>query len=326
MVWHYFDSIFPGLIVLIIIDKDTGNSRGYGFVTFTNPRAATKAISNMDGISLEGRIIRVNEVTAKNGNRFGRDNGRFNTFRDRGRGRDNRDFRPRDRSGNARQFSPPRNRRLSPGAYHSDKSRLPAHRRSRSPPGGHSPSRSASPGGRPDNRSSGSPSPRGSDRLQSTDTLSKISTKSSKRAAKEREEELSKIKDELEKANQKRDELRKRLASLEEDNTSKEQQIAELRNKAQKLEESLSMAVAATSQKQNQLMKFQKAFLQVRSCTDNLRSSEKELQALVDGAALDANTVGLELHERHGGKPGLESEDMEWRHEDDDAGHVNIDD
>lgn len=179
--------------------------------------------------------------------------------------------------------------------------------------------------GRTDNRSSGSPSPRGSERLQSTDTLTKMHMKLSKRAAKEREEELSKIKDELEKANQRRDELRVRLASLEEENASKEQQITELRNKSQKLEESLSMAVAATSQKQKQLLKFQKAFLQVRSCTENLRCSEKELQALVDGAALEANIAGSELDEKRGGKPGLESEDVEWRH-DDDAGLVNIDD
>eukprot|EP00250_Pteridium_aquilinum_P004373 c14587_g1_i1 orf=324-1367(-) len=312
--------------VKIIIDKDSGNSRGYGFVTFTNPRAATKAINHMNGVSLEGRTIRVNEVTAKNGNnRFGRDNGRFNTLRDRGRGRDNRDFRFRDRSGNARQFSPQRNRRLSPGQYHSDRGRLPAHRRSRSPQGGHSPSRSASPVGKFDDRSSGSPSPRSSDRLQSTDPGTKRHTKLSKKAAKEREEDLLKIKDELEKANQRRDELRIRLASLEEENASKEQQISDLRSKSQKLEDSLSIAVAATSQKQNQLMKFQKAFLQVRTCTENLRCSERELQALIDASALEATIAGSELHDKRGGKPGLESQDVEWR-EDDDAGPVNIDD
>lgn len=56
-------------------------------------------LSSFCGQSLEGRIIRVNEVTPKNVNRLGRDNGRFNALRDRARGRDNRDFRPRERNG-----------------------------------------------------------------------------------------------------------------------------------------------------------------------------------------------------------------------------------
>ena len=37
---------------------------------------------------------------------------------------------------NVRQPSPPRNRRLSPGALNSDRSRLQTHHRSRSPQGG----------------------------------------------------------------------------------------------------------------------------------------------------------------------------------------------
>lgn len=320
-----FEEFGSIVAVKIIIDKDSGTSRGYGFITFTTPRAATKAINNMNGGSLEGRTIRVNEVTSKMGNRFGRDNGRFAGVRDRGRGRDNRDFRFRDRSGNARQFSPSRNRRLSPGAYHSDKSRLPAHRRSRSPREGLSLSRSASPVGRQDNRSSASPSPRSSDRLQSTDGGSKRHFKLSRKAAKEREEDLAKIKDDLEKANQRRDELRIRLASLEEENSSKELEITELRSKSQKLQESLSAAVAATSQKQNQLVKLQRAFLQVRICAEQLRSSENDLQALIDDAAREANIIASESHEKRGGKPGLESEDVEWRDEED-AGPINIDD
>ncbi|KAI5083017.1 hypothetical protein GOP47_0002760 [Adiantum capillus-veneris] len=320
-----FEEFGSIVAVKIIIDKESGTSRGYGFITFTNPRAATKAINNMNGGSIEGRTIRVNEATAKSGNRFGRDNGRFAGVRDRGRGRDNRDFRFRDRGGNARQFSPPRNRRLSPGAYHSDRGRLPTHRRSRSPQGGRSLSRSASPIGRQDNRSSPSPSPRSSDRLQSTDGANKKHIKLNKKAAKEREEELIKIKDDLEKANQRRDELRIRLASLEEENASKDSQITELQTKSQKLEESLTAAVAATSQKQTQLLKLQRAFLQVRNCAEQLRVSENELQALIDGAAREANITGAELHEKRGAKLGLESEDVEWR-DDEDAGPVNIDD
>ena len=46
----------------VITDRDTGRSRGFGFVTFADPSAADKAINEMDGTELDGRSIRVNEA------------------------------------------------------------------------------------------------------------------------------------------------------------------------------------------------------------------------------------------------------------------------
>ena len=46
----------------VITDRDTGRSRGFGFVTFTDGAAADTAISTMDGSNLDGRTIRVNEA------------------------------------------------------------------------------------------------------------------------------------------------------------------------------------------------------------------------------------------------------------------------
>ncbi len=43
----------------VILDRDTGRSRGFGFVTFTEPDSATQAISEMDGTELDGRRIKV---------------------------------------------------------------------------------------------------------------------------------------------------------------------------------------------------------------------------------------------------------------------------
>ncbi|KAH7365622.1 hypothetical protein KP509_18G038200 [Ceratopteris richardii] len=320
-----FEEFGTVVAVKIIVDKDSGNSRGYGFITFTNPRSATKAINNMNGVSLDGRTIRVNEVTAKSGNRFGRDNARFAPARDRGRGRENRDFRLRDRGGNARQFSPPRNRRASPGAYRADRGRMPLYRHSSRSPEGRSLSRTPSPVGKQD-RSSASLSPESSDRIQNADGVNKRNAKLFRRAEKEREDDLMKMKDDLVKANEKRDDLRKRLTSLEEENASKELQVVELRNKSQKLEESLSSAVLAAAQKHTQLLKLQRAFLRVRNCAEQLRSSENELQALIDDAAREGSMTGFDLHERRSGnlKSGPES-DMGLR-DDDDAGPVNIED
>ena len=47
---------------VVITDRDTGRSRGFGFVTFSEDDAASQAISDMDGKMLDGRNIKVNEA------------------------------------------------------------------------------------------------------------------------------------------------------------------------------------------------------------------------------------------------------------------------
>ncbi|EPS60357.1 hypothetical protein M569_14446, partial [Genlisea aurea] len=44
----------------IISDRDTGRSRGFGFVTYTSTDSASSAIQALDGQDLHGRRIRVN--------------------------------------------------------------------------------------------------------------------------------------------------------------------------------------------------------------------------------------------------------------------------
>ena len=40
----------------VITDRETGRSRGFGFVTYASSDSATKAMAEMDGATLDGRI------------------------------------------------------------------------------------------------------------------------------------------------------------------------------------------------------------------------------------------------------------------------------
>lgn len=48
--------------VNLIKDRDTGDSRGFGFVIMDDQSEASKAISGMNGTSLGGRTLTVNEA------------------------------------------------------------------------------------------------------------------------------------------------------------------------------------------------------------------------------------------------------------------------
>ena len=48
--------------VRVITDRDTGRSRGFGFITFQNREDAQNAIKEKDGTELDGRTIKVNEA------------------------------------------------------------------------------------------------------------------------------------------------------------------------------------------------------------------------------------------------------------------------
>ncbi len=46
----------------VITDRETGRSRGFGFVEMDDAAAADKAIAALDGSQLGGRDLRVNEA------------------------------------------------------------------------------------------------------------------------------------------------------------------------------------------------------------------------------------------------------------------------
>lgn len=46
----------------VVTDRESGRSRGFGFVTMASPDEAKKAIDAMNGALIDGRAIRVNEA------------------------------------------------------------------------------------------------------------------------------------------------------------------------------------------------------------------------------------------------------------------------
>lgn len=48
--------------VHVVLDRDTGRSRGFAFVTMDTDASAQKAINELNGTMIDGRSLRVNEA------------------------------------------------------------------------------------------------------------------------------------------------------------------------------------------------------------------------------------------------------------------------
>ncbi|XP_009784393.1 glycine-rich RNA-binding protein RZ1A-like [Nicotiana tabacum] len=77
----------------IVVDKFSGRSKGFGFVTFDEKKAMEEAIEEMNGMDLDGRAITVDKAQPQQGSGREFDSDRPRD-RDRGRdhGRDNREY------------------------------------------------------------------------------------------------------------------------------------------------------------------------------------------------------------------------------------------
>ena len=70
--------------ITLVTDRETGRSRGFGFVEMTNASEADKAIATLNGTDLGGRTLTINEAQPKSerprggggGRRFGGGGGR----------------------------------------------------------------------------------------------------------------------------------------------------------------------------------------------------------------------------------------------------------
>jgi RNA recognition motif-containing protein len=57
--------------VHVVVDRETGRSRGFGFVTMGSPDVAQRAIEAMNGAVIDGRQLRVNAAEERPNQRRG---------------------------------------------------------------------------------------------------------------------------------------------------------------------------------------------------------------------------------------------------------------
>jgi RNA recognition motif-containing protein len=76
--------------VILIQDRITGRSKGFGFVTMSNAEDAKKAISQINGKNIGGRALTVNEARPKEDRPSGGGGGGRRDFGGPPRGRDRR--------------------------------------------------------------------------------------------------------------------------------------------------------------------------------------------------------------------------------------------
>ncbi|CAL5339363.1 unnamed protein product [Camellia sinensis] len=103
------------------------------------------------------------------------------------------------------------------------------------------------------------------------------------------------VEKQLEISNQQLEELQKQISQMEGLAEEKRQFATKLQEKSQKLEDALTAAKKLSSQRQMQLTKLHRCFLHVKDYSERLKSSEQELQSLVDATMIevDVKDVGF---------------------------------
>jgi hypothetical protein len=60
-----FSEVGDVIDAVIVADRDTGDSRGFGFVTMADRKSASKAMRQLSGHEIDGRPIRIDSATER---------------------------------------------------------------------------------------------------------------------------------------------------------------------------------------------------------------------------------------------------------------------
>lgn len=320
-----------GAIVAVKIVNDRGvGGKCYGFVTFRNPRSVVSAISDMDGRTIDGRVVKVNEVKTRIGRsnvsregygrnaqkRYDWDNDRNsardygpemtrfpdrnkNSYQDRewDRGRDRSRDRNQDKDNghdHVHYHDSRLKNQISDGNHNE---RLDTNGYDQEPP--HGCDNTWDRGHALDRDLDEEMENTAVDGKVNNDQKSQLSRKMNRRDSAFNEHlgtEVSsdssighqnKVARQLERSIQKRDELKDEISQIKETLEERQHLIDDLQKKSLKLEDSLTSRKKLTSQRRVQLTKLHRCHLQVKDYSDRLKSSEHELQSLVDTAMVE---------------------------------------
>lgn len=306
-------AIYGSIVAVKIINDRSTRGKCYGFVTFTNPRSAIDAINDMDGRTINGRVVRVNGVKTRGGRwGFGREglprSNERGMDRERGRHRE-RDY-DHDRDRHLDRYSDRSRERGRSRDHDLDREREYEHAHGHDYERDHLVDRDEDAGRdvvddeqehsrehvRIHDMDTDGDMPIDRRDLNDANQFSRKRRGSSPNSLHSRElssdllyDSYDQTKEQLEISIQKHEELKDEISHMEETLDEKQQFILELQKKSKKLEDSLTSAKKLTSRRKMQLTKLHKCYLQIRDYSSKLKSCEQELQSLVDSALAESD-------------------------------------
>lgn len=287
-----------GHVVAVKINNEGRGRHCYGFVTFTNPRSAVDAIKDMNGRTIGGRVVRVNDVNAQGSRPNNREGYRRSLGRSVSDRRRDRDREPSHYEEHRQAYN--RDRSRDRGRY---RQREINHDQDRDRSSDRIRERSLERTGE-DDRKLEQEWDRDHDLDQYHDREVGRSTRHLKSGNDDEDQELKNsngsqlgdqrsrehssesrdsglVEEELNDARRQIAELYKEIPQLEELMDEKELLVSELQAKAQKLEDALAAAKKLSANRKMQLAKLARCYLHMENCEKKFKSSELELQNLV---------------------------------------------
>ncbi|GLU09791.1 hypothetical protein SLE2022_266320 [Rubroshorea leprosula] len=300
--------IYGAVVAVKIINEHPPGGKCYGFVTFTNPRSAVDAISDMNGRAINGQVVKVNEVTTRGGrSHFSRDRHRqtgWDKGRERERNRDHGSYHYRDRFGEHDLSGDHDASRERVYEYHNrDRARGSFFDRDQD----RDMEDNVQGEGRDHYRvaerdrelsldrdgiidgSDGYDRSNGEDKDQLKRWNGSIpNDQNSPGLSSDSTDNYDQVKKELDRSLQGREELKKEISQMEGRLVERQKLVLDLQKKAKTLEDALVTAKKLSSKRKMQLTKLHKCFLQVKDYRERLKSSELELESLVESTMLES--------------------------------------